>query len=575
MGGGREGGSPSAASAVVAAAMSSSMIHRLERQELLEGGNNSTYLRSPSRTPPRTPPSMSPLHSPRSLSPLHSPKIAPLDPPPPVDFHQAILRSSHIRKSSSLPKPDEIPPPPVADAAIRKSRSDIPDGRHKSPFNSGRFRAEDVPQEQDPVAPSARHGRPDLGMATQDKILPSEWVLSDKGKSPRRVQEMAAAGTPTERKSSRSSTRRAKTDMQQDLQEGDLGMGDANRVSRRAHLRTHTRQHKRKAADPVIVSMPPSSSLQPPYLLERPAPHASDLRPPYTIPHASATESASAHRRSNRGASINNHAAGMRASESSDWVQFLVDIFMWRHVPRSALLFGVGCFCILSMSVIQDMHFSAISVFAYIALLYLAATFFRRTFLRGATPASLSSLYMLTEADALNLVRLLLPPVNSILIKLSDLFSGEPTVTLKVAVALWLLIQAGHIMNLWSLARLAYFALFVIPKCYSCYNEQIHVHARSFLHWAWARWDACSHKKAVLIAALALAWNLSSVSTRVCGAFISVVALRAYQHVIRAEVENNGNSTFFSSDKPYEMSSAPSRGLELVTLPQSGFERKR
>ena len=50
-------------------------------------------------------------------------------------------------------------------------------------------------------------------------------------------------------------------------------------------------------------------------------------------------------------------------------------------------------------------------------------------FIYSQTP---SSAHLLTEGDALKLIRLLLPPLNSILLKMGEIFSGEPTVTLKV-----------------------------------------------------------------------------------------------------------------------------------------------
>ena len=40
--------------------------------------------------------------------------------------------------------------------------------------------------------------------------------------------------------------------------------------------------------------------------------------------------------------------------------------------------------------------------------------------------------YVVTEADALRLIRVMLPPINLMLEKLGELFSGEPTVTLRV-----------------------------------------------------------------------------------------------------------------------------------------------
>ena len=45
---------------------------------------------------------------------------------------------------------------------------------------------------------------------------------------------------------------------------------------------------------------------------------------------------------------------------------------------------------------------------------------------------SASYAYVVTEADALRVIRVLLPPLNLMLEKLGELFSGEPTVTLRV-----------------------------------------------------------------------------------------------------------------------------------------------
>lgn len=90
------------------------------------------------------------------------------------------------------------------------------------------------------------------------------------------------------------------------------------------------------------------------------------------------------------------------------------------------------------------------------------------------------SVGVLTEADVLSLIRVLLPPFNIMLQKLGDLFCGEPMVTLKVlrlhqirlifvlhstlssyfstsfqvAGALWFLARAGSMMNMWTLTRM-------------------------------------------------------------------------------------------------------------------------
>jgi hypothetical protein len=42
-------------------------------------------------------------------------------------------------------------------------------------------------------------------------------------------------------------------------------------------------------------------------------------------------------------------------------------------------------------------------------------------------------------------------------------------------------------------------------------------------------WTSCSHKKAVIAGTCLMAWNLSSVSARLFGAFFMIVALRLYQ----------------------------------------------
>jgi hypothetical protein len=44
-------------------------------------------------------------------------------------------------------------------------------------------------------------------------------------------------------------------------------------------------------------------------------------------------------------------------------------------------------------------------------------------------------------------------------------------------------------------------------------------------------WTSCSHKKAVIAGTCLMAWNLSSVSARLFGAFFMIVALRLYQQM--------------------------------------------
>lgn len=596
MGSGREGGSPSTAMASATKQATSMLAHKLQREELLDGGSHS-YINAPTDLPSskqnpnpttrtRTPRGgNTPIQSPRSMSPLRSlsstemvsSEIASATL---VDFQEAILRAQKSmpkvenysfhegvmdfqmqKKPSSRPsKPieeEQNAAPPALATAVTRSKSDTvqtqgpPQPRHKSPFPPGRVRSSDDMDRE--VSLAIRSTK----KADATHTSSSEWVLLDRGKSPRR-SKVSSSSVPTrdesqelsvERKSSRSASRRSKIEVPEDLPDADLGMGDTNRVTRRSHTRPHTRQHKRKASESITVtagaSSPPESYIahQSPPLHQHQQVVMEYHPPPYRVErHSAATSSpVTSSRRASREA---------RTMGSSDWLQFIGDIIMWRHIPRSALLFGAGCFCIMSASLVQDLQYSTISVMAYMALFYLAARFIKCNFLRGSTQTL--SVGVLTESDVLRLIRVLLPPFNIMLQKLGDLFCGEPMVTLKVAGALWFLARAGSMMNMWTLTRMVYFALFTVPKCYSSYHELIEAQGRNVLHWMRTTWSACGHKKAVMFTAFAVAWNFSSVSTRVCGAFLALVGIRAYQHVIRSELEIG--SSFFNQDRPVRMS---------------------
>lgn len=578
MGSGREGGSLSPVMASIAAKQvvdSSSMLtHKLQREELLQGGSNAAADASaakPTSARSRTPRAgNTPLHSPRSMSPLRglsstemvSSEIASSTL---VDFQEAILRANNAHKGTPRADKYRLQEDPMdfqmqktlkgaeglpieSLPVVTRSKSETAHTqagpqqlRSKSPFPLSRTRSPVEDMDQEAAVPTRSTKRADAANASS-----SEWVLLGRGKSPRRSKVspsviMEAEDPPIERKSSRSSSRKSKVEAIEELPDADLGMGDANRATRRSHARTHTRQHKRKASESVTVITGASSPSES-YIAQRSPPRhhrqhqeqqATEYQvPPYRIErHSAVTSSPTSYsRRASREA---------RMVGTSDWLQFLGDVIMWRHIPRSALLFGVGCFCIMSASLIQDMQYSIFSVMAYTALFYLAARFIRCNFLRGI-PSTLS-VGLLTEADALRLIRLVLPPINLMLQKLGDLFSGEPIVTLKVAGALWFLARAGSMMNIWTLIRIAYFALFTVPKCYASYHEHIETQVRNVVHRIHNTWSACGHKKAVLVAGFLVAWNFSSVSTRVCGAFLALVGVRAYRHVIQNELDIGPN----------------------------------
>ena len=55
---------------------------------------------------------------------------------------------------------------------------------------------------------------------------------------------------------------------------------------------------------------------------------------------------------------------------------------MWRDASRSALVFGLGTFLIVSSSYANDLNFSFISVVAYVGLIYLGVMFVFKAVIR-------------------------------------------------------------------------------------------------------------------------------------------------------------------------------------------------
>lgn len=55
---------------------------------------------------------------------------------------------------------------------------------------------------------------------------------------------------------------------------------------------------------------------------------------------------------------------------------------MWRDASRSALVFGLGTFLIVSSSYANDLNVSFISVVAYVGLIYLGVMFVFKAVIR-------------------------------------------------------------------------------------------------------------------------------------------------------------------------------------------------
>ncbi|GKU93058.1 hypothetical protein SLEP1_g6691 [Rubroshorea leprosula] len=205
--------------------------------------------------------------------------------------------------------------------------------------------------------------------------------------------------------------------------------------------------------------------------------------------------------------------------------EMISDLVMWRDVAKSSLWFGFGCLYFLSSCFAKGVNFSMFSAFSQLGLLFLSASFFSNSICQRENVEKRRDL-SLREEDFLKLARLILPAMNLAISKTQELFSGEPSMTLKVAPLLLLGAEYGHLFTLRRLCALGFFISFTVPKPYSSYSTQINQKAEYMKQWVGEAWGACSHKKLVAASAVTAFWNLSSVKIRIFSAFISLVIVR-------------------------------------------------
>ncbi|XP_031122890.1 reticulon-like protein B21 [Ipomoea triloba] len=211
-------------------------------------------------------------------------------------------------------------------------------------------------------------------------------------------------------------------------------------------------------------------------------------------------------------------------------LQSLVDLVMWRDASKSALVFGVGTFLIISSSYTQDIKVSLVSVVSYMSLLYLAVIFlFRSLIHRGGSAVGERSEYVVGEEEAIWVLRLILPSINEFLLKIRALFSGDPATTMKMAVLLFVLAQCGSSITIWKMAKLGFFGVFIVPKVCSSYSTQLTAYGKFWVRRFRDAWESCTHKKAVAFGIFTLVWNLSTFMARIWAAFMLYVAFRYYQ----------------------------------------------
>ncbi|MCL7041438.1 hypothetical protein MKW94_019732, partial [Papaver nudicaule] len=194
--------------------------------------------------------------------------------------------------------------------------------------------------------------------------------------------------------------------------------------------------------------------------------------------------------------------------------QLINDLVMWRDVAKSTLWFGFGSLCFLSSCTSQGLRYSVFSGISHLGLLFLAFSFLCNSCSpRNSNEQRLN--LVLKEDDIVRIARKVLPVANFVIVQTRELFSGEPSMTLKIAPILLFGAEYAHLITLWRLCAIGFFISFTAPKLYASYSMQIAGKAEYLGGWISGAWKACSHKKIVAVSAALAFWNLSSIKTRV------------------------------------------------------------
>lgn len=231
--------------------------------------------------------------------------------------------------------------------------------------------------------------------------------------------------------------------------------------------------------------------------------------------------------------SRSNELPSQRVHRSHNQLQSFIDLIMWNDASKSALIFGLGTFTIISSSYTQDLNISFVSVISYMGLIYLAARFIFKSFILRSVVEEGDTIddedYVVGEDEAIWALKLFLPYINEFLLKVKALFSGDPATTMKLAVLLFILARSGSSITIWKMAKLGFFGVFTVPKICSSYSSQLSGYGTFWVQRFKDAWDSCSQKKAVAFGIFTLVWNFSSVVARIWAVFVLLVAFKYYQ----------------------------------------------
>ncbi|KAI7741768.1 hypothetical protein M8C21_000612, partial [Ambrosia artemisiifolia] len=129
------------------------------------------------------------------------------------------------------------------------------------------------------------------------------------------------------------------------------------------------------------------------------------------------------------------------------------DLIMWNDVAKSTLWFGFGSLCFLSSCFTTGVSFSMLSLISQLGLLCLGVSFFSNMIAQRNGVRTKREVKV-KEEDVLRAARVVLPAVNFAISKAGELFSGEPSMTLKVAPCLLIGYEYGHIVTFKRLCAL-------------------------------------------------------------------------------------------------------------------------
>ncbi|XP_037466739.1 reticulon-like protein B17 isoform X4 [Triticum dicoccoides] len=237
-----------------------------------------------------------------------------------------------------------------------------------------------------------------------------------------------------------------------------------------------------------------------------------------------------------------NPTRGAENVEQFDWEglwERVVDLVMWKNVGRSAFWFGSGSMLFVSSSFSKDVNFSPIKILCHFGVVTLVLAFFKDSIPQRQNTEQVRS-FQLTEEDVLRVGRAVLPIANSLISMSRVIFSGDPSMTLKVFPILLFGAKYGHLFTVWRLLATGFFGCFTLPRLYSCYSSHIHEKVEGLNARILNAWKSCPRKKLVAAAAVTTFWNLVSVKTRVMAAFVSAVALRYHYQYGRSSRNSEG-----------------------------------